>query len=119
VGVIVRVPLDEGSLGGKLRNDTAFDEGDWRSHYFGGDRLSETVKRVERLRPILERDGQTLAQGALRYCLSNDAVSTVIVGSAQAEHVRDNARVSDMDPLDEETLDELRRHAWSRNFYAW
>src|SRR6266702_2819138 len=30
VGVIARVPLDEGSLGGKLTLDTKFPEGDWR-----------------------------------------------------------------------------------------
>jgi aryl-alcohol dehydrogenase-like predicted oxidoreductase len=119
VAVIVRVPLDEGSLGGTLRNDTKFEAGDWRARYFGGVRLRETVKRVEKLRPILERVDQTLAQGALRYCLSNDAVSTVIVGSSNPDHVRDNALVSDMGPLDEETLEELRRHAWQRNFYTW
>jgi aryl-alcohol dehydrogenase-like predicted oxidoreductase len=119
VGVIVRVPLDEGSLSGTLRRDTKFAEGDWRAEYFGGDRLRETVERVEKLRPILERDGQTLAQGAVRFCLSNDAVSTVLVGSSNADHVRDNALVSEMGPLDEETLDELRRHAWPRNFYTW
>ncbi len=117
VGVIVRVPLDEGSLGGMLRKDTMFEDGDWRAEYFGGDRLRETVQRVEKVRPVLERDGQTLAQGALRFCLSNDVVSTVIVGSTNPEHVRDNARVSDKGPLDEETIAELHTHAWARNFY--
>src|SRR5215510_752600 len=31
IGIIARVPLDEGSLGGKLTADTRFPEGDWRS----------------------------------------------------------------------------------------
>ena len=35
IGVIARVPLDEGSLGGKLTAETQFPKGDWRSKYFG------------------------------------------------------------------------------------
>ncbi|HEY0566038.1 MAG TPA: aldo/keto reductase, partial [Terriglobales bacterium] len=34
VGVIARVPLDEGSLGGKMTPDTKFPDGDWRAGYF-------------------------------------------------------------------------------------
>src|SRR2546423_7265142 len=33
IGVIARVPLDEGSLGGKLTSETKFPEGDWRAGY--------------------------------------------------------------------------------------
>src|SRR5262249_34042112 len=47
VGVLARVPLDEGSLTGKLRENTRFPPGDFRAQYFGGDRLRETVRRVE------------------------------------------------------------------------
>lgn len=117
VAVIARVPLDEGSLAGKYRPDTVFPDGDFRLAYFAGDRLRETAERVERLRPLLEEPGQTLAQGALRFCLSHPAVSTVIVGSTSPDHVRQNARVSDLGPLDPETKEALRAHAWARNFY--
>src|SRR5438094_400518 len=34
IGVIARVPLDEGSLGGKMTRDTKFPPGDWRAGYF-------------------------------------------------------------------------------------
>lgn len=117
VGVIVRVPLDEGSLGGSLRTDTVFAKNDMRRNYFKGDRLAEVVKRVERLRPLLEADGQTLAQGALRFCLSAPAVSTVIVGSVDPEHIHANAQVSAEGPLDAGTRIRLKSHAWRRNFY--
>ena len=117
VAVIVRVPLDEGSLGGKLRRDSKFAKDDVRSSYFRGERLVQTVDRVERLRPVLENTEQTLAQGALRFCLAHEAVSTVIVGTTKPDHVRDNARVSDRGALDEETVSALRAHAWPRNFY--
>jgi aryl-alcohol dehydrogenase-like predicted oxidoreductase len=117
VAVIVRVPLDEGSLGGKLTRTTEFAPTDMRTRYFAGERLAQTVERVEKIRPILEHDDQSLAQGALRFCLSHEAVSTVIVGSTRAEHIRANAEVPERGPLDEETLDRLRAHAWQRNFY--
>ena len=39
VGIIVRVEFVEGSLTGKLTKDTEFAEGDFRNHYFVGDRL--------------------------------------------------------------------------------
>jgi aryl-alcohol dehydrogenase-like predicted oxidoreductase len=117
VGVIARVPLDEGSLGGGLKEDTVFSESDMRRSYFRGARLGETVRRVERLRPMLSGTGQSMAQGALRFCLSHPAVSTVIAGSVDAEHIRDNADASEMGPLDGGVRIKLKSHAWARNFY--
>lgn len=117
VAVIVRVPLDEGSLGGKLTRASKFAKDDVRSSYFRGERLAETVDHVEKLRPVLENEEQTLAQGALRFCLTHEAVSTVIVGTTKPDHVRDNAGVSERGPLDEKTVRALRAHAWPRNFY--
>ncbi|MGD8279079.1 MAG: aldo/keto reductase [Gemmatimonadota bacterium] len=118
VGVIVRVPLDEGSLGGTLTADAVFGNGDMRRNYFRGDRLAETVKRVERLRPLLEADGQSMAQGALRFCLSHPAVCTVIPGSTDPAHIRDNASVSAAGPLAASVRLRLKSHAWPRNFYG-
>jgi len=43
VGVIARVPLDEGSLGGKLTPQTTFPENDWRSTYFNPENLRSTL----------------------------------------------------------------------------
>lgn len=117
VGVIVRVPLDEGSLGGKLRPDTVFAESDMRRSYFRGERLPETVKRVERLRPLLEAGGQSLARGALRFCLSHPAVSTVIAGSVDPRHIAENATASAAGSLDAGTRIRLKSHVWPRNFY--
>ena len=68
--MLARVPFDEGSLTGKLREDTKFPDGDFRSQYFGGGLLEETVRRVEALRPIVEGAATSMARGALRYILS-------------------------------------------------
>ncbi|HEV2988951.1 MAG TPA: aldo/keto reductase [Candidatus Angelobacter sp.] len=118
VGVIARVPLDEGSLGGKLTAATQFAEGDWRAGYFNPENLRATVARVERLKAILP-DGMTLPELALRFILSNPVVSTVIVGMRKPEHVRANLALSDAGPLDGNLLAELKKHRWERKPAAW
>ena len=118
VGVIARVPLDEGSLGGKLTAETKFAVGDWRAGYFNPDNLRVTLERVERLRKILPRS-MTLSQMALRFVLSHPAVSTVIVGMRKSEHVRKNLTTSGLEPLSPELLAALKNHRWDRKPASW
>jgi aryl-alcohol dehydrogenase-like predicted oxidoreductase len=118
VGVIARVPLDEGSLGGKLRLDTKFAWNDWRAKYFGPENLAETVERVEKLKTVLPA-GMSLPEMALRFILSNSVVSTTIVGMRKADHVRQNLAVSDAGPLDSALLQKLKGHRWDRTPQPW
>jgi aryl-alcohol dehydrogenase-like predicted oxidoreductase len=113
VGVIARVPLDEGSLGGKLTPETTFPAGDWRANYFNPGNLRPTLARIDRLRSILP-NGMTLPEMALRFTLSNPTVSTTIVGMRKSEHVRANVACSDAGPLDTALLAELKHHRWDR-----
>jgi aryl-alcohol dehydrogenase-like predicted oxidoreductase len=117
VGVLARVPLDEGSLTGKLRPDTRFPEGDFRRSYFGGGLLQETVRRVEDLRPIVEGAAASLARGALRFCLSHPAVSTVIPGMRSPAQAEENCQASDDGPLPPEVITQLRAHRFVRAPY--
>ena len=118
IGVIARVPLDEGSLAGGLTTETIFPKNDWRSLYFGPENLSNTVARVDKLKKVLPR-GMTLPEMALRFILSNPAVSTTIVGMRRPNHVRENIAVSDGKLLDAELLRELRQHRWDRQPQPW
>ena len=65
IGVLARVPLDEGSLSGHFSEATTFPQGDFREWYFRDDRKKQVV---EHLRP-LEKDlgGANLAETALRF----------------------------------------------------
>jgi aryl-alcohol dehydrogenase-like predicted oxidoreductase len=118
IGVIARVPLDEGSLAGTLTRDTRFPAGDWRSTYFGPENLAATVARVEKLRPVVPQ-GMSMAEMALRFILANPVVSTAIVGMRRAAHVEANLRAGDGAPFDPALLGELRRHRWDRRPAGW
>jgi aryl-alcohol dehydrogenase-like predicted oxidoreductase len=118
VGVIVRVALDEGSLGGKMTRATKFPENDWRSRYFNPKNLANTMDRVDKLKQILP-PGMSLAELALRFSISHPAVSTTIVGMRKAEHVRENFSLSDKGPLSPELLKELKKHRWDRRPAPW
>jgi aryl-alcohol dehydrogenase-like predicted oxidoreductase len=118
IGIIARVPLDEGSLGGKLTPETRFPEGDWRSRYFGPENLPATLKRVGALQAILP-DGMTLPEMALRFILSNRLVSTTIIGMRCPDHVRSNLALSDGAGLKPELLQTLRQHRWDRDIASW
>jgi aryl-alcohol dehydrogenase-like predicted oxidoreductase len=118
VGVLARVPLDEGSLTGQIRIDTQFDPRDFRARYFRGDRKQQVVERVSALTGELGIDSSALPEIALRFCLSHPAVSTVIPGMRAARHVESNCEAPEKGSLPEQTLQILRRHAWPHNFYG-
>jgi aryl-alcohol dehydrogenase-like predicted oxidoreductase len=118
IGVIARVPFDEGSLTGTITETTRFDPEDFRAYYFRGDRKRQVVERVTALQRDLAAVEGTLPEIALRFCLSHPAVSTVIPGMRKVRNVEVNCAVSDQGPLDERVLQILRRHAWNRNFYS-
>jgi aryl-alcohol dehydrogenase-like predicted oxidoreductase len=117
IGIIVRVPFDEGTLTGAIRPDTQFAAGDWRHRYFRGDRRAEAARRADALLPLLGDGAKTLSELALRFILSRPEVSTVIPGMRRAEHARANAAVSDGRLLDPALLIILNGHAWTKNWY--
>lgn len=117
VGVLARVPFDEGSLTGKITPQTTFPKGDWRNVYFKGDRKKQVWDRVQKMSNLLGGEVESLPELALRFCLHHSAVSSVIPGMRKAAHVQANTAVSDLPPLSEGMLAELRKFRWVRNFY--
>ncbi len=114
VGIIARVPFDEGSLTGALTADVSFPQGDWRALYFTGENLTGTLERVERLKRAVPA-GTTLPELALQFILENPQVTTTIPGMRRVRHVEANLAASDGRRLDPTVLAELRRHRWDRN----
>jgi aryl-alcohol dehydrogenase-like predicted oxidoreductase len=118
IGVLARVPFDEGALTGRITEDTVFPESDFRNHYFRGDRKKQVAQRVAAIvRDLDLKDASHLPEIAIRFCLSHPAVSTVIPGMRSISSVEGNAMVSGQGPLPASALEVLRRHAWDRDFY--
>ena len=118
VGVIVRVALDEGGLTGRITPGTTFPDGDFRNSFFGGDRKSQVKQHVDALVADLGIEADEIAEVALRYVLSRDAVSTVIAGMRTVRNVERNAAVGDGHGLSAGQQATVARHRWERNFYA-
>lgn len=118
LGIIVRVPFDEGALTGKVRAETVFPTGDWRNRYFRGDRRAEAAKRADQLADFLGDEARSLPELALRFCLSAPRVSTVIPGMRRPSHVRANVVASDGKALSGRLLGKLAGHAWDKNWYG-
>jgi aryl-alcohol dehydrogenase-like predicted oxidoreductase len=117
VGVLARVPLDEGGLSGTITEETQFNPGDFREDYFRGDRKRQVVEHVEALKRDLAGVPGTLPEIAIRFCLSHRAVTSVIPGMRRVETVESSCRAAAAGMLDDKTLAMLKRHAWNRNFY--
>lgn len=118
LGVIVRVPFDEGALTGQIRSTTVFPAGDWREEYFAGDRRAEVERRGQGLAELLDDQVQTLPELALRFCLSAPEVTTVIPGMRRPAHVRHNVAASAKGPLPRRLLSKLEAHVWEKNWYS-
>jgi aryl-alcohol dehydrogenase-like predicted oxidoreductase len=117
LGVIVRVPFDEGALTGGIRSDTVFPAGDWRAEYFAGDRRAAAERRGRALAELLDQEVRSLPELALRFCLSSPQVSTVIPGMRRAAHVRQNVAAAEKGRLTAGMLTKLEGHAWEKNWY--
>jgi aryl-alcohol dehydrogenase-like predicted oxidoreductase len=118
IGVIARVPFDEGTLTGTLTKETKFPEGDWRATYFVPENLSASVDHAEALRPLIP-PGMTMAEMALRFILCNDDVHTIIPGMRKVKNVETNMAVSDGRRLEKSLHLKLKDHRWDRLPTEW
>jgi len=126
VGVVVRVPLASGLLADAFDADTSFPEDDHRGRAardgpaagvgerggetFAGAPYEDALAVVDDLRPLVPEDA-TMAQYVLRWILDFDAVTTIIPGSTDPDHVRENAGAAELDPLSH------REHGAARDAY--
>jgi aryl-alcohol dehydrogenase-like predicted oxidoreductase len=109
VGIIVRLPLASGLLGGQMAKTQQFAATDHRTYNrdgqafnvgetFAGLPFEKGVELADALKEFVP-EGLTLADLAQRWILDQAAVSTVITGASRPEQVMANARVSKLLPL--------------------
>jgi aryl-alcohol dehydrogenase-like predicted oxidoreductase len=117
VGVIARVPFDEGALTGRITPETEFPEGDFRNDYFQGERKQEVWDRVQAIARDAGVSTDDLAEIALRFAVTHPAVSTAIAGMRSIRNVDRNVAAAEKGPLSEREVEALRPHRWVRDFY--
>ncbi len=118
IGVISRVPFDEGTLTGMLTKETVFPANDWRSTYFVPENLNSSVDHADALKPLVP-EGMTMAEMALRFILCNPDVHTTIPGMRRERNVRMNMATSDGSGLPLELQNALKQHRWDRVPTSW
>ena len=118
VGVIARVPFDEGTLTGTLTKSSTWPREDWRSSYFVPENLNASVDRAEALRRLIPT-GMTMAEMALRFTLSEPTIGTVIPGMRSLRNVEANMAASDAGVLPLELRQNLANHRWVRQPTEW
>ena len=102
LGATIWSPLASGLLTGKYRDGVPQDSrGALPGYEWLHERLTDgaTLAKVERLRPIAEELGCTLAQLALAWCTLNPRVSTVITGASRPSQVLENFEALDVVPM--------------------
>ena len=119
VGIIARVPFEEGLLTGKFCRGYQFAQGDWRAKWLADGRLEDACEHIEALRWV-ENDRRSMAQAALKFILAHPAVSTAIPGMRSAVHVDENVAVSEQVDMTADEVERLKAHAWVHGFkYPW
>jgi aryl-alcohol dehydrogenase-like predicted oxidoreductase len=118
VGVIARVPFDEGSLTGTLTVESKWPANDWRSTYFVPENLRSSVEHADALKPLIPA-GSNMAEMALRFILNNSDVATIIPGMRKLGHVQANIAAGRKGPLPGALHGELRKHRWDRQPTNW
>lgn len=101
LGLIVYSPLAQGVLTGKYKPGQAPPAGsratDPKSNMFMNWLLQEAVlQKVEKLRPIAERNGLTMSQLALAWVLRRPEVSSAIIGATRPEQIEENVNAADV-----------------------
>lgn len=115
-GIIARVPLASGLLSGKYRVDTTFGTDDVRQNFLTPKRLEEVIPRVDEVKSIIGGTARALAEGALRFVLASDAVSSTIPGMRNVRQVESNVAADEV-RIPQDVVDKLRTRLGEYNFY--
>jgi aryl-alcohol dehydrogenase-like predicted oxidoreductase len=99
VGQIVWSPIAQGVLTGKYlpgqpppQGSRATDE--MGSRFIGALMTDDVLTRVQKLKPIAQEAGLSMAQLAVAWVLQNRNVSSAIIGASRPEQVRDNVKAA-------------------------
>lgn len=106
IGVVVYSPMQAGLLTGRFTKERVqnLPADDWRrrSRHFKEPELDINLAFVERLKPIAERSGKTLAQLAIAWVLRRPEITSAIVGARRPSQIEETVGAGDWTLSDEE-----------------
>jgi aryl-alcohol dehydrogenase-like predicted oxidoreductase len=119
IGILVRLPLASGLLGGKITRETQFAPDDHRRYNRYGERfdrgetfsgvdLDVALDAVDQIRRLVPAN-VTMADFAMRWILQHEEVSCVIPGARNTDQVIENAQASGLPPLSPEQMQTLSK----------
>jgi aryl-alcohol dehydrogenase-like predicted oxidoreductase len=107
---IVWSPIAQGVLTGKYKPGQPVPEGSRATDTTGGGAAfikawlsDDTLTRVQRLAPVAEAAGLSMAQLAIAWVLQNDNVAAAIIGASRPEQVGENVKAAGVE-LDADTM---------------
>ncbi|MBO5550965.1 MAG: aldo/keto reductase [Lachnospiraceae bacterium] len=112
-GLITFSPLAQGRLSDRYLNGIPEDSRLKKDGRFLKEDMvnEEILTRIRKLNGIAERRGQTLAEMALAWLLSHDAVTSVLIGASKPSQITDNIKAARNTEFSQEELDEIDKAA--------
>jgi aryl-alcohol dehydrogenase-like predicted oxidoreductase len=115
IGQVVWSPIAQGVLTGKYQPGQPPPAGSRATDEKGGANFvkrflnDDVLERVQQLKPIADEAGLSMAALAVAWVLTNDNVSTAIIGASRPEQVKDNVAASGkpLDPALKAKMDEI------------
>jgi aryl-alcohol dehydrogenase-like predicted oxidoreductase len=106
IGQICFSPIEQGALTGKYKPGQPVPQDSRATDAHGAEFITglltdELLTRIQRLAPLAEAEGLTMAQMAVAWVLQNDNVASAITGGSRPEHVKDNAAAAGKSLLSE------------------
>jgi len=112
IGIVAYSPMARGLLTGKFTQERLsglpLDDHRRRSPEFHEPQFTATLELVDKLNPIAERNGKTLAQLAIAWVLRRDEVTSAIVGARRPDQIEETATSGDW-KLGDEDIQEIEK----------
>lgn len=106
IGVVIYSPMQKGLLTGKFSRERfqklPEDDHRRRDPLFLEPKLSANLELAEKLRLIAEKQGRTVAQLAIAWCLRRPEVTSAIVGARQPSQIEETAPAAEWELSAEE-----------------
>lgn len=116
MGIIVRTPLCFGYLTGHLRGDEQFEGIDHRTNW-PSSQLQRWAKAPGYFSSLAESRKSTISQFALRFCLDQENISTLIPGMMNPDQVLENVLSSQLESLTAEEKTQIHNIYQTNTFY--